>query len=508
VPRRKLIRDVLGFAATQYVIRGLLLVRGVVSAKLLVPFDYGAWNVIQLLMDYGLFASLGTHQGLDQAVPARIVEGDAARLDRLKRAGLFNIVALTGLFCAVCLTYLVATPNRIVGAWGYGGVLVALACVALTNLAFYHSSLLRSHGNIGAVSTWYFLQGLIGTVAGLALIPVLGKWGLLAGWSAATLAATAYIRVQGRAVVPLAPRSGPEGRELLAVGFHMFVFTASTLVTRSVDRLIVLKFLGTEALGYYTLAVMVLAFALYLPDSIAFVLYPRLVRDFRAAGNRPDAIRPAVERAVRALSVIVPGMCGLAYLLVPDFVMLALPDYLPGVAAIRPLCFGAGALAFVSLSSIVLMTVGRQRWLIPAASGVIAAGVALDILAIRAGLGIGGVARATLLAYMVDGAALLWLALGGLQVPPSTRIAIIARAFVPLALGFGIAFGLAKGLLAMHESSVGLRILRSLGVGVLFALGYALAVAPLVRGLGIRRVLSELNLPIPFLGRRAEAAGE
>ena len=88
------------YASAQYVYRLLLMARGLVAARLLGPAAFGAWNAIQLVMDYGLLATLGTFQGLDQTVPPRIVDGDHTALDRLKRAGLFNILAFSLAYAA------------------------------------------------------------------------------------------------------------------------------------------------------------------------------------------------------------------------------------------------------------------------------------------------------------------------------------------------------------------------------------------------------------------------
>ena len=85
---RKFIRDSVGFATSQYLVRFLNLVRGLVAARLLGPGPYGAWSAIQLLFDYGGCAPIGTYQGLDRVIPARIVDGDAHRLDRAKRRAL------------------------------------------------------------------------------------------------------------------------------------------------------------------------------------------------------------------------------------------------------------------------------------------------------------------------------------------------------------------------------------------------------------------------------------
>jgi len=502
---RKFVRDSLGFTLAQYALRVLLMLRGIVAARLLGPMSYGAWNALQLIMDYGAFSTLGTQQGLDQAVPARIVEANAANLERLKRAGLFNIVLMSVLFAGGSLLFLVARDSKILGFWGVGGAALALTCVVLTNISNFHTTLLRSHGDIGAVSLWFLIQGAIGAILGLALIPSMGVWGLLTGWVVGTAASTLFVRIIGRKVVPLMPRPSFDGLALVRVGFPMFVFMGSALVMRSIDRVIILKFLGTTALGYYSLAVMALTFMLYLPDSIAFVLYPRLLLDFRRGDNHPEVIRPRVERSLRALAVVMPGLCGIAFLVAREAVMAVLPRFVLGVTATRVLCFGAAALSLGNLSSIVLMTLGRQNVLVPAALAMTAIGAGLDILAVRAGFDISGVARATLVTYTVNGTLLLWLACRGLRIEGRHRARLIGSALVPLVTGGVLAYAIDR-VLPWGDSAPTLVLFSRLMVAVaLFAGIYGALMLPLVRGLGLKQVARELQLPFPFFGSRAEA---
>lgn len=504
---RKFVRDSLGFAATQYVARGLLMIRTVVAARLLGAFPIGAWNALQLVMDYGAFSTLGTQQGLDQAVPPRMVEGDPAALDRMKRAGLFNVLVLNLVFAGGALAWMLSRDNKLLDFWGPLGAALGLACIVLVNLSFYHGTLLRSHGNIGAVSTWYFLQGAIGTIVGLALVPAFGAWGLLVGWTLGNLLALTVTRIQSRGVVPIVPRPARESLDLMRIGLPMFVFTTSSVVLRSLDRLIVFKFLGTLALGYYSVAVMALTFMLYLPDSIAYVLYPRLLRDYRAAGNDPSAIRVPALRATRALSAVVAGVSGVGFLLARPAVALVLPKFLPGATAVRIVCFGVAGLAFANLSSIVLMTLGRRTLLIPAAVATTLLGAALDLWAVqhgimpgsagmRAAVGITRVAWATLANYTLTGGTLLWLATAGLGLAPLARVTELARLFAPLAIAMGLAFGLDR--LALHVTGAAGVPVSTLALSLLaFLAAFSLLTAPILRGLGLKQLVMEFNLPWP-----------
>jgi PST family polysaccharide transporter len=502
---RKSVRDLLGLATSQYVVRLLLMARGLIAAKLLGPASYGAWNAIVLLLEYTTQTQMGTLQGLDQTVPPRIVDDDRAGLRRVQRAAMFNIIAGGVVFSAIALLYLLRTPGQISGFWGPLGIGVALACAVLINVSGYHTSVLRSHGRIDVVSKWYVIQGLLGAVLGVGLIPWLGAWGLLWGWFAGTVIATLYARARGGPLTPLEPAPSRESLVLLTVGLPMFVYAGLNLAMRSLDRLIVLRFMGTEHLGFYSLAVMAMAMLLYLSDSAGYVMYPRLLGRYHAAGGDPESIRESVHQVVGALALVLPAFCALTYLVADDAVLWILPRFRDGVPALRILCFGAAALGLGNLAAIVLMVVGRQKLLVPVALASLVLGAAAMLLAIRAGYGIRGVAWVTLTTYALHSAVMLWLALGRLHEDPGHRLLTVTRFMAPLALAIGIAYGCNRMLPHAPRFSPG-ALLQLLAAMVVFLAAYVVAVRPLARGIGLAQLAADFRLP--GLGRaRTEEGG-
>jgi O-antigen/teichoic acid export membrane protein len=321
------------------------------------------------------------------------------------------MLALGLLFCPVLALAFRFTGQQILVYWGVVGVAVVVVCMLLGHLLNYHGTLLRSHGDIGAVSQALMLQSVVGAAVGLALIPLWGAWGLLWGWLIGCVVSLGYARLRSHGRVPLTPAYNEESRVLLHVGFPIFLFLSSTTLMRSLDRLVVLRVLGTTQLGYYTLSIMAVTFLLYLPESVSYVLYPRLVMRYRESGARAEALRDLVVRPLLAMSLVVPALTALAYLFADDVVVWLLPKYQPGVRALRILSFGTVGLAIASIPSFVLITIGRLRVLVTVALTVTAIALGLDVVALSLGFGIAGVAAATLIAYQVYGVVIAWFAL-------------------------------------------------------------------------------------------------
>ncbi|HKQ58283.1 MAG TPA: oligosaccharide flippase family protein [Candidatus Eisenbacteria bacterium] len=497
-------RDSIGYAFAQYFVRATLMVRGLVAARFLGPEAWGSWNAIQLLMDSAPLAGLGTQQGLDQAVPPAIVAGDPVALDRVKRAALFNTVLLTGGFVVACLLAMAYGGGIILHSWGYLGIGAAAVCIFTTNLAYYQSSIMRSHGNIGTASGWLLIQGGVGASLGLLLLPGLHVWGLLAGWMAGCLAAFAFSIARSRAHAPLAPRPATESLELLQVGFPMYVFNVSSkLLMRMLDRLVILHYFNLTALGYYSLSATALALLMNIPDSITFVMYPRLLRQFSEGGRDIASIRPRVERVLWMFAVILPPVCGVAYLCSQPAVVLLLPGYAPGVTAMKVLCFGAVGLAFAGFASIVLMTLGRQRMMIPAALAGLAIYAGFDVFAARTWHTITSVAWATLLAYATHSIVVLALALLGLGMRDRRLITTMTGLHLPLALALVLSIALDRFLPWADRPGVAWTLAR-LGTSlVAFVAAYLAVLYPAIRGTGMLEAISELDLPaISPLARR------
>lgn len=493
---RKFIRQSLGIAAALYVVRATLILRTLVAARLLGPVPLGAWNAIQLVIDNGGVLLFGSQQGLDRMVPPRLVTGDTEGTRRIERAALFNIAVLTLIYAACGITWISVGSSRIGDIWGLAGMGLALLCVAATNLSNYQTSVQRAHGDLDTVGGWLLIQGGIGGALGLALTPIAGIWGLLGGWAVGCVAAAAYTTARSRSNAPLVPAPGAEGLDLLQVGFPHFVYVTSSLLMRQLDRLIILRYLGIEMLGYYGIAVMVLMFLLYAPDSVAYVLYPRMQKEYAAAREDPASIRESLLKILRALSILIPALSALAFLLAGPAVQFLLPKFTPGVTAIRVLCFGAVGLAFGNLASIVLMTVGRQALLMPASVLSMVAGVGLDLLAVRLGLGIDGVAWATLVTYSLSGGLLLTMALAGLSMRPSAVLGLVLRLYLPMLAALAIVVSLGRLLPWAGHPDLGRRALRFAISTLVFGALYLAVVKPLTRGLGLRQALSEINLPV------------
>src|ERR1041385_1926810 len=168
-PRRALLRDSASIAFGQYVARAMVLLRGWAAALALGPAGFGAWNALNLVFDYGAYATLGALQGLDLKLPPAVAAADAGRARRLM-AGAWSIVLLGALvFGAVMIPLVLRRPTSIAALDGRL-VLLMLGATVLQLGFQYFTTALRAHGRFVSVSVGQVLQAVVGAGLGVALV--------------------------------------------------------------------------------------------------------------------------------------------------------------------------------------------------------------------------------------------------------------------------------------------------------------------------------------------------
>lgn len=347
------VRDTLAVGSSQILTRIMVVARGLIAAAALGPTRYGGWNALSLIFEYGGYAGLGAVQGQDLTLPGAVERGDSARAGELMRAAWGAVVTGGALFTVLLFAYLAAGGDAFRGAPG-DDLPWLMLLAALIQLAFqYGGSALRAHRKIQQASLANAVQAVVGGGLGIALVWTYGIRGMLWGWLVGSLAGWIVLARAGREI-PWIPGSPRQGLAVARAGLPMFGFFLATLVLRSVDRLALVHFASPHALGLYSLGLIVSSTLLHVPESVATVLLPRLAS--AAAGAR-DAERTRAEaiRVQRALTVLLPIVATFGVVLLEPVIARLLPEYRPGMPALRALAVGALLLAAGTVPAYVLL---------------------------------------------------------------------------------------------------------------------------------------------------------
>lgn len=355
------------FAGGNLVSTILKMVGGFLAARVVEPAIYGLFGGFNLILGYLPFFSLGVFNGLNRELPYHIGRGDEATAR--------DLTAVTQGW-AILLGLLTASVLGAVGLWslvrGDYESAAGWGSFAINGfLFFYATSYLqvtyRTRSEFARLSLVNVISSSVNVVLVLA-VWAFGFYGLcIRSIAVSVTAAVLFLVWRPIRVSSLARRS--LFKQLVSVGFPIFVVGQVYVFWEVINRTLVLTFMGVEGLGLYSLTLMSIPAISLLPMAVSQITYPRLAELY----GRRRAVRPLILYLVKPSLYLVGGMAVVTlvvWFLLPPAVELLLPKYVGGVEAAQ---WGLVIVALMSLNLVGnIFNVIKQQglYLIAMASGI------------------------------------------------------------------------------------------------------------------------------------------
>jgi O-antigen/teichoic acid export membrane protein len=394
---------IVGYGAARGGVELLLGARGVALAALLGPGALGAWSLLRVAAQYLIIVGLGVQRGLEVEAAAhrgRCGAEPDPMAERYAAAGnaflLVSYGALTVL--ALCAAALTSDPT-----WRV--ILAGIAVTAVVErLWFQAATFLRAQAGVSE----FALVELAHAVLQLAVpLPLALVWGLDGAVVGLALAYGGGIALMwGR--VPLRSRwCWRSTRTMIRIGWPVTVGILLQILLGSADRLIVAALSGVDVLGQYAFAVSVASIGAAAGFIVRTAVFPEI---FHAARHgAPEAWVRDIERLLVTLAWTLSLLLGLLSLGIGPMIGRYLPEYASAVGAARIYMFTGVAQGLMAVAMLGSQAADRQRLIPPVTALAVAASAALAWAALQLGLGLEGLAAASLatrLGYAVALAAL------------------------------------------------------------------------------------------------------
>ena len=464
--KRGIVRDTVRYAGGQILARGLGLVRGLLVAAFLGPATYGLWSAMSLILTYGSQSHLGIFNALDREVPLNRGKNDPEKAVLVQDVALSSIFSLPLLIALVLFGISFLYSNSPEVAFG----LRILAPTLIFSLIYnYFNRVFRTYNRFNVVARLVVITAIIDALLSISLSKYFGIYGLfiaqLTVYFAITFIAKRYhtfkIRIRFDYV---------EALRLLKIGFPILIVGLTATLLMTADRLMIINFLGRVPLGYYAIGLGVANVLLLVPQVISQVLYPQIAYAFGKTQRKED-LQPYVTQPQTLMSLANPIVAGLLYIIYPLLVTLLLPDYIPGIAAVRILIIGWVFMSFPGPGS-ALYTINRQKTVLAIVTVAVVINVTLNYVAIRLGMGIVGVALATGTTYGLNLLVANGIGLHYLNMPKKSIGLFLVRIISPLIYVIFLLFLISQGISLFNYSPVQSNIYFRTGLElVLFAGG-------------------------------------
>jgi len=352
------------------------------------PATFGEWVIITLVLQYSAFASLGFPNGAGREVPRRLGQGRpdlAERAEDVALSGTLLLGVLAGIAGLAIARVLVGGPAAIEIAG-----LLAVAIVA-QQLVLLEQVLLRSQFRFTSAAVQLGVVGVVMLLVGSA---VLGEG--IAGLALALVLGLLAALVVGHVVLLRRPRvtwDPGEVRTIVSIGFPIMLAGLAFSLLTTLDRWLVLAFLGDVAFGIYGLVGIAISGLLVLSTVVAQQYYPRIAHAY-GADLDPQALLAIAGRqswiAFTVVALAAVPMVAAAWLLLPS----ALPEYAAAAAPATLAMLGILAYAGATGNANLLNSVGAHRDYLAIQLAAIALDLLTAVVLIQVGAGMTGVGAA------------------------------------------------------------------------------------------------------------------
>jgi O-antigen/teichoic acid export membrane protein len=398
-----IILETILFAVSTIALQGSRFTVNLSAARSLGPETWGLWYILNLVLAYGGLIHFGVINAMNREVPVSRGRGETDKVHFVQSVT-FGVMTVSTLVAGGTLLFSSL-------AWNDDSLRNPLALLALlfvsAQLYIFLQIHLKSEGRFRRMS---YQQLVFASLLPMLALPLTARYGLpgyILAQTVTTLVVAGFmIRKWPFNLKPVF--NWREAFRLMKIGFPiMLVGLLYTLLTTA-DRWVIIAFFEAKWLGYYSLAIMTLGVTSLIPMVLAQQMYPRMAEAWgRTAQTRPVllwALRQSATATVITLPVIL-----VIYFTAPALVMRYLPTYQLGIPALSIILIAPLFLAISNGFANMLNTLDRQMFTVAVQVGAIMLNIGLNILFVRLGFGITGVAWATAATYAVYGLALVGL---------------------------------------------------------------------------------------------------
>lgn len=378
--------------ATRLLGQLLQLAAAVVLARLLSPNDYGLLGMV--LVFTGFANSLA-----DMGLGASIIHKSAPSERHLNSVFWLNVA--TGILLTVLLALAASLVARFYDEPRLGPLTVAIAInFFLGSLNVVHNALLEKSLNF---RTKFWIETVSTLAAGIvALILAFtgaGVWSLVGQ----LLTSTAFRVVMMWSLSSWRPAMSFDFsavKELMRFGGKLTGFGIVIYWSRNVDKLVIGRWIGSAALGFYSLADKLMRLPLTnVTEITTTVMFPAL----SAIQDEVETVKRAYLRGTRMIALLTfPMMIGLSVLAEPAILVVYGSKWREAIVILQLLCFAGMAQSVYNTATWIFLSQGRTGTLL--GLGIYATGVRAAAVLIGVHWGLVGVAWA----YVVGSYVFLW----------------------------------------------------------------------------------------------------
>ncbi len=396
--KKEVIKDVSLYAFATYLTQAIDIVISVLMKRFLGPTFSGMWASLQVILIYAKHINLGATDAASREIPYYAGKNELRRAEEIKNTVFwFSLINSFALGTAITVFALLNRGNFSPPV--FWGLITVAILVVLQRVYNFLVVLVRAFRNFTLASKAMIFSSAAGA---FPLLFLTWKYQIY-GYFAATVLIFSmniiFIFWNQKFSFPFT-LSWQKLKPLIAFGFSIMLLGIADSVFRSIDRIVIPKFMGFEQMGYYSLAVMASNYLISFPNMLHVVLFPHFQERY-GKRDKVEDLKGYVFQSTVALAYLFPFILGACWIFAELLVAWVLPEFRPGILPLKILIAGFFFVCLNQQFSILLITIKKHVILIPIVVCLSGIAAVSSYLAIQNGYGLPGVAIVMTVNYFI-----------------------------------------------------------------------------------------------------------
>ncbi len=400
--RDSAVKDITRYSSSKIYIQLLGVFNAFIKPKLLSPELFGLLNILNLIPRYASYAHLGSRDTIRYIIPYNEAKNEFKKNSEIKGSvfygSLYANIFIAFLLVIFSLKGDLSLEVRL-------GILAMSILVVVTWYYEYYISLLKSYQIFKLITSSNYLNATVTCFLGFILIYFFSIYGAYLISIISLIVVISFLLVK----YPLEPHIKfryKVFKNLVGRGLPIMIFSISSELIRTSDRIIVYYCLGIEQLGYYGIAAMVISSLIQIPGAARDVMEPRLMQDLDN-NSEESILNEYFFKSLFNTAYFLPFLIGPVFFLLPIIIPLVLPAYIPAILPAQINIIGS---YFLIMSYPARGIIIANNWQLKASMIVVSAlfvNIGLSVLLLKLGMGLKGVALGSSISFFVHFISLL-----------------------------------------------------------------------------------------------------
>jgi len=429
------------FSAARYLSEALLVIRGLILARILGPVIFGIWTQMKLVLLLIQYSHLGSHDAMVREVPYFLGMGNHEHATDIKQT-VFGFNLLSSALTAIVLVGILLVSQRVLSS-NINILWVVFACIFFVSQIYWFFHLkLQAETEFALLSKMLFGFAFCSTVAGSLSAYYYGLGGFLLVLGLSYLLMVGYV-VASHSPIPKPSWNPRLLRKLIRTGYPIMFSGALLILLWNVDKLVIWILMTKRDLGIYALISYIANTLMLLPGVVSAVLYPRVMEIYGNKEN-PSLLEKYLTQPTLIMSYLGCPLLGVFFLALHLPIRWILPEYALAIPPGQILILAFFFMIIARMPATILISLNRQNLLLVLTAISVLVGAIADFILIKLGYGIIGVALGTSLSFALYSSLTMISSLRTLKISRRKSISFLSMVGVPyiavlflLAITFG-----------------------------------------------------------------------